>query len=383
MTTTNTIIDVTLQGQTILDTSFIPSGTAGTVNNLPLPLGGLSGVTYDPVNNRYYAISDDRSQFAPARFYTFSTDPATINTAGVNFTNVTPLTDTNNNFFAINTIDLEGIALTNNGTVFISSEGEVSSSRVLDPFIREFSLSTGQQIKSLPVPAKFLPVFNDLNNNGTLDTGEQTSGIRNQLAFESLTITLDQKTLFTATENALFQDGSANNTDIILSRIIQYNLESGQPEKEYLYSTETNNTGLVDLLAIDNQGTLLALERTFNPAVGVTIKIYEISVQNATDISAIDSLNSLTTQELAAIQPVKKRLVLDLTELNLPNSDGFHPTGLDNIEGLTFGPKLADGRQSIILVSDNNFNQSQFTQILALSAAIQSIPLLSVSGLNK
>ncbi|MBD2457136.1 esterase-like activity of phytase family protein [Nostoc sp. FACHB-87] len=372
MATTNTIINVTFQGQSILNTSFIPSGAAGTVNNLPTQLGGLSGVTYDAVNNRYYAISDDRSQFGPARFYTFTTDPATINTTGVNFTNVTPLTDSNNNFFALNTIDLEGIALTNNGTVFISSEGEVTPIRVLDPFIREFSLSTGQQIKSLPVPAKFLPVFNDINNNGTLDPGEQTSGIRNQLAFESLTITLDQKTLFTATENALFQDASANNT--VNSRIIKYNLESSQPEKEYLYSTETNNTGLVDLLAIDNQGTLLALERTFDPTLGVTIKIYEISVQNATDISAIDSLNSLTTQELAAIQPVKKRLVLDLTELNLPNSDGFHPTGLDNIEGLTFGPKLADGRQSIVLVSDNNFNQSQFTQILALSAGIQSIP---------
>ncbi|MBD2597778.1 esterase-like activity of phytase family protein [Nostoc spongiaeforme FACHB-130] len=378
MATSNTIINVTFQGQTILDTAFIPSGAAGTVNNQQVPLGNLSGVTYDAVNNRYYAISDDRSQVAPARFYTFTTDPATINTTGVNFTNVTPLRDSNNNFFPVNTIDLEGIALTNNGTVFISSEGgiNINAGIIIDPFVREYSLTTGEEVRSLTIPEKFLPIVLDTNDDGLINTGDtQISGIRNNLAFESLTITPDQKTLFTATENALFQDGSANNTgNITRSRIIQYNLKSGQPEKEYLYSTETNNTGLVDLLAIDNQGTLLALERTFDPTLGVTIKIYEISVQSATDISAIDSLNSLTTQELGAIQPVKKRLVLDLTELNLPNSDGFHPTGLDNIEGLTFGPKLADGRQSIVLVSDNNFNQSQFTQILALSAGIQSIP---------
>jgi 3-phytase/alkaline phosphatase D len=122
------------------------------------------------------------------------------------------------------------------------------------------------------------------------------------------------------------------------------------------------------LLAIDNRGTLLALERSFVVGVGNTIKIYEISLQGATDISTIDALNSLSVEQLAAIQPAQKRLVLDLTKLNLPNSDGNHPTGLDNIEGLAFGPKLADGRQSIVLVSDNNFGATQFTQILTLSA---------------
>ena len=47
--------------------------------------------------------------------------------------------------------------------------------------------------------------------------------------------------------------------------------------------------GLVDLLAIDNRGTLLALERSFAQGVGNTIKIYEITLQGATDISTIDS----------------------------------------------------------------------------------------------
>ncbi|MFM9156610.1 MAG: esterase-like activity of phytase family protein, partial [Dolichospermum sp.] len=38
---------------------------------------------------------------------------------------------------------------------------------------------------------------------------------------------------------------------------------------------------------------------------------------------------------------------------------------LDNIEGLTLGPKLAKGEQSLILISDNNFRRLQQTQILA------------------
>ncbi|MBW4423578.1 MAG: phytase [Nostoc desertorum CM1-VF14] len=363
-----TIPSIGFQGQSTFVTGFIPGGAAGTVNGVQTPLGGLSGVTYDAVNNRYYTISDDRSQFGPARFYTFTADTE------VTFTNVTPLKDSNNNLLETFIIDPEGIALTNNDTVFISSEGEVNlgAGRVSDPFIKEFSLTTGQQLRSLPVPSKFLPVVEDTNANGIVDAGDtQISGVSNNLAFESLTITPDQKTLFTATENALSQDGlRASLTSGSPSRILQYNLVSGQPEKEYLYITDAiaevpnpstgfGDNGLVDLLAIDNRGTLLALERSFSAGVGNTIKIYEISLQGATDISVYDSLNNLSTEQLAAIQPAQKRLLLNLNDLDLP---------LDNIEGITFGPKLADGRQSIVLVSDNNFSDSQFTQILTLDA---------------
>ena len=31
---------------------------------------------------------------------------------------------------------------------------------------------------------------------------------------------------------------------------------------------------------------------------------------------------------------------------------------------MTFGPRLPDGRRSIVLVSDNNFAANQFTQFL-------------------
>jgi uncharacterized repeat protein (TIGR01451 family) len=377
--TGKTVSSANFQGQTILATGFIPAGVAGTVNGAQTAVGGLSGVTYDSVNNRYFAISDDRSQFAPARFYTFTTDPNAISTTGVTFTNVTPLKDTSGNFFAALSLDPEGIALTQNGTVFISSEGEVNpgAGRVTNPFIKEFDLATGQELRSLSVPKKFLPVVQDTNASGVVDAGDtQTAGVRNNLAFESLTLSPNQKTLYTATENSLFQDGDvANPTTGTRSRILQYNLATGQPEKEYLYITDPvavppnpagqfSTNGLVDLLAIDDRGTLLALERSFStgaPGTGNTIKIYEISLQGATDIGSIDSLSSLTADKLAAIAPAQKRLLLNLDDLALP-------TGLDNVEGITFGPKLADGSQSIVLVSDNNFSGTQFTQILTLGA---------------
>ncbi|MBE9206319.1 phytase [Nostoc sp. LEGE 06077] len=359
-----TITNVGFLGQQIFATGFIPSGVAGIINGTPTQVGGLSGLAYDAANNRYYAISDDRSQ--NARFYTFTGNPAD---QSVTFTNATVLRDANGNLFPALSLDPEDIVLTNNGTVFISSEGEVnpSAGRVTNPFVKEFSLTTGQEVRSLTIPTKFLPV---------VAGNTQTSGVRNNLALESLTITPDQTTLFTATENALFQDGGvASLTAGTPSRILQYNLATGQPEKEYLYVTDPvaeapnpangfNTNGLVDLLAIDNRGTILAVERSFSAGLsgtGNTIKIYEISLQGATDISSIESLNSLTPEQLTAIQPAQKRLVLNLNDLDLP-------TGLDNIEGIEFGPTLPDGRQSIVLVSDNNFSPTQFTQILTLGA---------------
>jgi 3-phytase/alkaline phosphatase D len=362
-----TVADVDFIGERIFETNFTPTGAAGSVNGTAVPLGGLSSVTYDAANNRYYAISDDRS--SNARFYTFTTDVENIATSGVTFTNAVSLKDASGNLFAPNALDPEGIALTRNNTVFISSEGEVSSSRVINPFVNEFDLTTGRQIRALPVPTKFNPI---------LQGSTQTSGVRNNLAFESLTISPDQKTLYTATENALFQDGPfATTTNGSRSRILQYNLTSGQPEKEYLYITDAvavapnpttafSTNGLVDLLAIDNRGTMLAVERSFSlgvPGTGNTIKIYEVSLQGATDISTINSLSTLSESQLAAIKPVQKRLLLNLDDLSLPR-------GTDNIEGITFGPKLADGSQSIVLVSDNNFSPTQFTQILTLSGDV-------------
>lgn len=352
------VVDVNFLGEVIFDTGYIFNNTN---------VGGLSGITYDPVNNVYYSISDDRSQINPARFYTLSVDlsDGALSNGDITFQDVTTLTDENGNPFAPTSLDPEGIALTNNGTLFISSEGDVT--QLINPFINQFSLQ-GQQFQELPVPEKFLP------------SADGTRGIRNNLAFESLTITPNGQSLFTATENALFQDGPAANLENgSPSRILQYNLLTGQLEKEFVYINDPvpvapvpaggfSTNGLVDLLAIDNSGTLLALERSFSTGVGNSIRLYEVQTPGALDVSSIDSFTGLE------IDPsVQKRLLFDFADLGLP---------LDNIEGLTFGPKLPDGRQSLIVVSDNNFsvgdpnnpNDNQFTQFLAFALDIDTIP---------
>lgn len=331
-------------GQANLPTGFSFRGTE---------LGGLSGITYDSKRKVYYAIADDRSQKAPARFYTLKIDltQGSLKDGGVVPVNVTTLLDETNQPFAAGSLDPEGIAFSGNETVFISSEGDTK--QLINPFIKEFSLSSGRQLKTFVVPYKFLPTKN----------GKR--GIRNNLAFESLTITPDQKYLFTATENALIQDGpdSAPGTSSP-SRILQYNRNTSQREREFLYLTEPVaaplkvldifSSGLVDLLALDNQGHFLSLERSFI-GLGYIIRLFEVSLEGADNIQDIDSL---TTVDINTIKPVQKHLLLDFHTLN--------KVTLDNIEGLTFGPPLPNGRQSLIVVSDNNFQRAQRTQILTL-----------------
>ena len=59
----------------------------------------------------------------------------------------------------------------------------------------------------------------------------------------------------------------------------------------------------------------------------------------------------------------KKQLLLNLNYI-----EGFHP---DNLEGMTFGPRLPDGSQSLILVSDDNFRDNQVNQFVLLRLTSQ------------
>jgi hypothetical protein len=324
-------------------------------------VGGLSGITFDAKNNLYYAISDDRGEKANARFYTLKIDLSKgyLQKDRVVPVSLTTLLNKNDQTFRSSETDTEGIALTNKASVFISSEGDAA--KLINPFIKEFSLTSGREIATLPIPRKFLPD----------KTSQQ--GIRNNLAFESLTITPDKKHLFTATENALIQDGVAAKPNIATPcRILQYNLLNNQPEKEFLYQTEAVSpflnitgkfaSGLPDLLALDNQGHFLSVERSFT-GLGFAISLFQVSLEGADDIYKIDSLLAIDTKD---IKPVQKKLLLDLRSLDVL---------LDNIEGLTIGPKLPDGQQSLILISDNNFNSLQRTQILAFKIKIET-PLI-------
>jgi len=329
-------------------------------------VGGLSGIVYDRQRDRLYALSDDRSERNPARFYTLklnleptATSPDSL-ISSIEVEKVTFLKDINGELFAKGTLDPEGIALTPRHSVFVSSEG-ISRDGV-DPFISEFDLETGQQRSTLPIPKRFLP------------QADGTVGIRDNLGFEPLTLSavgfasgqqLEPFRLFTATESAIAQDLPPNFPPDTLPpvsapvRFLHYLIGEETSStlliSEHVYLLDeppanTQNNGLTEMLVLDQGGHFLSLERSFG-ATGFGAKLFQMATGGATDTSKVDAFQG----NIGGSTPIYKQRLLDLAELGIP---------LDNLEGMTLGPQLPDGTQTLLLVSDDNFNDLQATQFL-------------------
>ena len=356
---------VSLASNELIGTTSIPTGTQFEDTEI----GGLSSLAYDANRGVYYAISDDQGTIDPVRYYTLEIDVSDghLDPGDITFLDVTNILDASGAPYAPTSLDPEGLALAHEGQLYFSSEGFANRAPPVDPFVNRLNLN-GFQTRALTVPDKFLP-----------DTAA-SQGVRSNLGFESLNTTPDQSYLYTASEGALAQDGpAANLNQTSFARILQYRLSSGEPGSEFVYvvnpvaevpvpPTAFRVNGLVELLPLDNLGTMLALERSFSvgaEGAGNTIWLYEIETQGATDVSSYFSLypNGIA-QPPVDFTPVTKLLIL-----NVETDLGIEP---DNLEGMAFGPALPDGRLPLILVSDNNFAASQATQFIVLAVELTS-----------
>jgi len=316
-------------------------------------IGGLSGITYDPQRDLYWVISDDRGRHAPARAYQVAIDlsDSRLDQGDVTFQERIFLRQPDGELFYDGTLDPEGIEWLGPDELFIASEGDAGLGTLFEPFVNRFDESGGQTAV-LPLPAYFLP------------ERRMRRGIRDNLSLESLTTTPDRRTLYTATENALRQDGPRSSLNHASpARLLAFDRAGGKPAAEYVYLVEPiaaapilpglyANNGLVDLQALNNEGEFLALERSYSLGAGHTVRVFRASAQYATDVSGTEALMG------SQYAPLSKELLFDFADL------GLEP---DNIEGMTLGPTLPDGRSTLLFVSDNNFNPLQDTHFLAVA----------------
>jgi hypothetical protein len=322
-------------------------------------VGGLSALTYDRPRDLLYALSDDRGRFGPARFYTMaiavgSSGAGQPQIDSVSLESFTPLLDADGTPYPRGSVDPEGMALSPRDTLYISSEGDVRQNA--PPFIGEFDRETGQVISTLRLPERYLPD----------DPERPTRGVQNNLSFEALTVTgspgagmIEPFRLFAATESALVQDYEDDPSQPLNSRFLHYLIGDDQATllAEHRYPLELEPTGavvngLTTLLAIDAGGHFLALERAFGLR-GMQVKLFQLATGGATDTSTIASLRG----DVSGISPIRKQLVLDFADT---------PLAVDNLEGMTLGPRLPDGSQSLLIVSDNNFESDRATQLILL-----------------
>ena len=319
------------------------------------PFGGISGVAYDDSSGNWIALADARSS---SRFYELSVvyDGSALHVQPIGLTR---LHDGEGEAFHENVLDPEGIAETPWGTLLISTEADSRREPVVQAKLLEFDVS-GRLLRRFELPEKFV-----------VGGWPPDKGVRHNLGFESLTVSPGGTRLFVGVEESLLQDGSEATFDHgALCRIVEYRVGDGEiaPIAEYAYPlgpvarpAKLNDVdldvGLVELVAL-TESKLLTLERDFirerfGARRGMNrVRIFLVDVGGATDVSGVASLRNG-----GAFQPVRKELLLDFDDIVPKLSSEFRR--LDNFEAMGLGPVLPDGGRSLLVVSDDNFSDSQ------------------------
>lgn len=231
--------------------------------------------------------------------------------------------------------DPEGVRVSKDGkSIFVSDE--------YGPYVNQFDRATGQRIKSFVLPGN-LAVSTLGSTTAAEDKPNNTSGRVANKGMEGLAITPDGKTLVGVMQAPLLQDASKQ------LRLVTIDIATGAT-KEFGYRL-TTGSGVSEIVAINDHEFLLD-ERDGkglgDGTAAVVKQIFKIDITGATDISGYGSLSATTPA-------VGKVLFLDVKgELN---AKGIASTAIPaKMEGLAFGQDLADGRHTLWMTNDNDFD---------------------------
>jgi hypothetical protein len=321
-------------------------------------IGGLSSIDYDTKNDLYYFISDDRSVYNDARFYTAKIYLTADTLNKIAFQNVVSLKNASGKKYSNwekypdSSIDPEEMRYNpKTKNVVWSSEG----ARVIN---KDFSVLQNPSLQTATVNGDYTNAY-ELPSNLNMQRAEK--GPRSNGVLEGVTFNTDYSVLYTTIEEPLYEDDTqATTSKSGLIRIFKFDTKSRKNTAQYAYvldpiahepspKTGFAVNGISSILFYDNNH-LLVVERSYSVGKqACTIKVYLCDLSKATDVKEIPSLQN------PGLQLASKKLILNMDDLGIFT---------DNIEGITFGPKLANGKPTLLFVSDNNFSDKQKTQIL-------------------
>jgi hypothetical protein len=317
-------------------------------------VGGLSGLDFDPASGLWAALSDDRSELQPARFYTLRLEAVAGRTLFIQLLDAVTLRQAAGTPYPPRraggeVVDPEALRLLPGArTLLWASEGDLRAHQ--GPSLHEARID-GTHARTFAMP----PLLHASPRPGT--------GPRDNLGFEGLALTLDGRHAWAAMEGPLQQDGDAPTLRSAdgCCRFTQFELASGRATRQVAYRPDPlplapsvpggfADNGVSEILMLDDT-RMLVLERAFAMGAGNSLRLYEIDTRAADDTLALDRLVP------GQFRPVDKVFVANLAQAGLSR--------LDNTEGMAWGPRRPDGRRTLYVVSDDNFNPSQVTQFAA------------------
>lgn len=322
-------------------------------------VGGLSSIDYYPEGDIYYLISDDRSAYNPARFYKAVISIINNKIEAVRFLSADTLRRYDGSLFPsfandpFQCPDPESLRyLVTKNQLIWANEGERiinnENNILLDPAIY-ISNQTGKVTDSFRIPSNFR-------------MNAEEKGSRRNGTFEALSLNKHLNMLYACIEEPLYEDGerAGLHDSVAWVRMIKFDIETRKPVFQYAFQIEPvvhkpkpenafRVNGVSEILYAGNK-RMIVVERSWSAGQKPSnIKVFLTDHSEASDVSSIKSLMA------GGFKPIQKQLLLDMDKL------GIH---IDNIEGVTFGPRLSNGNPSLLFVSDNNFNKEQVTQLL-------------------
>ena len=301
-------------------------------------IGGLSGIDYS--KGFYYFVIDDAKN---PRFVKVKIHIQVNEMKSVDFMNVFYLNDTATTFYKDSFLDLESIFIDDETQeVNFVSEGFIRNKKSPLVFTTD---SVGKFVYNYTIPDYFIP--------------KADQNIKHNGVFEGSSKSINGKGFWVAMEAPLTSDGEEpafKNTSSPV-RITYFDKKTKKATKQFAYQLEhitkpskgdINLNGLTSILEY-KENHFFIIERTYQNgygAYGNIIRIFDAYVDESTT-------NTLDIQSLKETDfiPLKKRLVFNFEDVRSELTEGI----VDNIEGITFGPKLENGNQSLVLVSDDNF----------------------------
>ena len=303
------------QGWELLRTIALPStGADGR------PMGGFSAAAYDRTHDRLWLLSDaPRGHLLP-----FSGLRAVVNGRGALRAGPRLLLRTSEGELLPEGFDGEGLVLSGD-EAWIVSEGRRTPERRAR--LQRHALSDGRLLEERALPSAWQE--------------RPGQGLKANKGPESLTRTPAGELLLAA-EAPLLQDSPQADQDLVPLAVQAIEDGADAPRRSLgrialdpAGAAASRSLGLTELLALDAPPALLALLRSYTPPQRWTAELQVLPLPAAPGTRA---------------SPLAPAYRWDLLKVGLP---------ADNWEAMALGPAMSDGRQTLVLASDDNFNPLQ------------------------
>ncbi len=330
---------------------FIHQVVLGMWSILP---GNYSGITH--IHDNLYAVVDDKEQVDGFKYLTLEIDSVKGKIRHASMEEPMGMTKRRNgNTFTYR--DCEGVAyFPEQHTIFVTGEK--------DQRILEYTMEGNPTGRELQIPECM-----------------NIEHITFNLGFEALSYNAVQQRFWTTTESTLPADGpqsSCRDTEVRNHlRLVAFD-DSLRPVTSYVYCMDTPKEhsrkaisihGVPSIIALDD-GRLIIMEREGcfprkEYGSRVRIKLYMVDPKRATPVS----LNTPMADVKEEMYLQKELITSFTTRLRIGKMN------LANYEGMCLGPKLQDGRQTILLIADSQNGMGNWLYHLKDYMRLVAIPL--------